>query len=49
MHVEAVPSSQKECNDFTVLHEAMYRMILFLITHYIDTSAYTRDQRKIIF
>ena len=30
MHVEAVPSSQKEWNDFTVLHEAMNRKITFL-------------------
>jgi len=49
MHVEAVPSSQKECNVSTVLHEAVYRMIVFLITHSIDTSDYTGDQRKPIF
>jgi hypothetical protein len=30
MHVEATPSSQKEWNDFTLLHEAMYRKIVFL-------------------
>jgi hypothetical protein len=30
MHVEAVPSSQKEWNDFTILHEAMNRKIVFL-------------------
>lgn len=30
MHVEAVPSSQKEWNDFTMLREAMNRKTVFL-------------------
>jgi len=44
MHVEAVPSTEKEWNGFTVLHQATYRKLVFL-NYAVDISAYTRDQR----